>query len=120
MRPPRTSMARHKSELHSSNWRMGEVLKSSGIKVFQIETTLNNDTFGTSGPMSVLQKREWEWTARDRAAFVGMRAGLDRLPMKTRRRIFNSWLAPYGLTSVQAGEGEALPDVPPENVFRPQ
>ena len=82
MRHSRSFMDRHKSELHSSNWRMGEVLKSSGIKVFQIETTLNNDTFGTSGPMSVLQKREWEWTARDRAAFIGMKAGLDRLPMK--------------------------------------
>ena len=35
----------HKSELHSSNWRMGEVLRNSGVKVFQIETTLNNDTF---------------------------------------------------------------------------
>jgi hypothetical protein len=88
--------------------------------IFQIESTLNNDTFGTSGPMSVLQKREWEWTARDRAAFVGMRAGLDRLPMKTRRKIFNSWLAPYGLTSVQAGEVEAVHDVTTENVFRQQ
>ena len=50
MRHSRSFMDRHKSELHSSNWRMGEVLKNSGIKVFQIETTLNNDTFGTSGP----------------------------------------------------------------------
>ena len=104
-------MDRHRSELHSSNWRMGEVLKSSGIKVFQIETTLNNDTFGTSGPMSVLQKREWEWTARDRATFIGMKAGLDRLPMKARRKIFNSWQAPYGVTSVQAGEVEAVHEV---------
>src|SRR5215216_6560433 len=101
MQRSRSFMDRHSSELHTSNWRMGKVLRDAGVKIFQVETTLNNDTFGTSGPMSVLQKREWEWTARDRAAFVGMRAGLDRLPMKTRRKIFNSWLAPYGLTSVQ-------------------
>src|SRR5215204_6281199 len=120
MRHSRSFMDRHRSELHSSNWRMGEVLKGSGIKVFQIETTLNNDTFGTSGPMSVLQKREWEWTARDRATFVGMKAGLDRLPMKARRKIFNSWQAPYGITSVQAGEVEAVHEVTTENVFKQQ
>ena len=50
-------------ELHHSNWRMGEVVRNAGVKVFQIETTLNNDMFGSDGPMSVLQKREWEWTA---------------------------------------------------------
>jgi hypothetical protein len=120
MRHSRSFMDRHKSELHSSNWRMGEVLRNSGIKVFQIETTLNNDTFGTSGPMSVLQKREWEWSARDRAAFIGMKAGLDRLPMKARRKIFNTWLAPYGITSVQAGEVEAVHEVTTENVYKQQ
>ena len=120
MQHSRSFMDRHKSELHSSNWRMGEVLRNSGVKVFQIETTLNNDTFGTSGPMSVLQKREWEWTARDRATFIGMKAGLDRMPMKARRKIFNSWQAPYGITSVQAGEVEAVHEVTTENVFAQQ
>ena len=120
MRQSRSFMDRHKSELHSSNWRMGEVLRNSGVKVFQIETTLNNDTFGTSGPMSVLQKREWEWTARDRATFIAMKAGLDRMPMKARRKIFNSWLAPYGITSVQAGEVEAVHEATTENVFAQQ
>ena len=46
---------------------MGKVIRDAGVKIFQIETTLNNDTFGDDGPMSVLQKREWEWTAKDRA-----------------------------------------------------
>jgi lactate racemase len=120
MRHSRSFMDRHRSELHSSNWRMGKVLRDSGVKIFQIETTLNNDTFGTSGPMSVLQKREWEWTARDRATFLAMKAGLDRLPLKARRKIFQSWQAPYGLTSVQAGEVEAVHEVTTENVFRQQ
>jgi hypothetical protein len=120
MQHSRSFMDRHASELHSSNWRMGEVLRNSGIKVFQIETTLNNDTFGTSGPMSVLQKREWEWTGRDRATFIAMKAGLDRLPVKARRKIFNSWLAPYGITSVQAGEVEAVHEVTTAHVFEQQ
>ena len=120
MQQSRSFMDRHKSELHSSNWRMGKVLKDAGVNVFQIETTLNNDTFGQSGPMSVLQKREWEWTARDRATFIGMKAGLDRMPVKARRKIFNSWLAPYGITSVQAGEVEAVHEVTTANVFKQQ
>jgi hypothetical protein len=120
MQQSRSFMDRHKSELHSSNWRMGKVLKDAGVKVFQIETTLNNDTFGQSGPMSVLQKREWEWTPRDRATFIGMKAGLDRMPVKARRKIFNGWLAPYGLTSVQAGEVEAVHEVTTANVFKQQ
>jgi lactate racemase len=120
MQQSRSFMDRHKSELHSSNWRMGEVLRNSDVKVFQIETTLNNNSFGTSGPMSVLQKREWEWTARDRAAFIGMKAGLDRMPTKARRKVFNSWLAPYGITSVQAGEVEAVHEATTQNVFAQQ
>ena len=67
---------REKSELHSSTWRMGHVLRDAGIKIFQIETTMNNNVFGTEGPMSVLQKREWEWNPRDRATFLAMKAGL--------------------------------------------
>ena len=38
-------MDQHRSELHKSNWRMGRVLVDAGVKVFQIETTLNTDTF---------------------------------------------------------------------------
>ncbi|HEY3141227.1 MAG TPA: lactate racemase domain-containing protein [Acidimicrobiales bacterium] len=116
----RSFMDRHHSELHSSNWRMGKVIRDAGVKIFQIESTLNNNVFGSSGPMSMLQKREWEWSARDRAAFVAMKAGLDRLPLKARRPIFQSWRAPYGVTSVQAGEVDAVHEVTTENVFRQQ
>src|ERR671918_260992 len=101
----RSFMDRHRSELHSSNWRMGKVIRDAGVKIFQIETTLNTNTFGTSGPLAVLQRREWEWTARDRAAFLAMKAGLDRLPLKARRRIFQAWQGPHGGTSGQAGAG---------------
>ncbi|MGZ4710425.1 MAG: lactate racemase domain-containing protein, partial [Acidimicrobiales bacterium] len=111
MQHSKSFMDRHASELHSSNWRMGKVLKDSGVKVFQIETTINNNVFGTEGPMSVLQKREWEWTARDRVTFLGMKAGLDRLPARNRRSIFQSWRAPHQMTSVQAGEVEAVHEV---------
>jgi hypothetical protein len=108
---------RHKSELHHSNWRQGEVIKAHGPRIFQIETTINNNTFGYDGPLHVLQKREWEWTARDRATFVGMKTGLDAMPASARRKIFQGWKAPYELTSVQAGEVEAVHEKTLEHCF---
>src|SRR5918996_3656873 len=68
MQHSRSFMDQHRSELHSSNWRMGRHLAASGVKVFQIETTLNTNTFPDQ--FGFLQKREWEWTARDRASFL--------------------------------------------------
>ena len=49
---------------HVATGAWARCIRDAGVKIFQIETTLNNDTFGTTGPMSVLQKREWEWTAQ--------------------------------------------------------
>lgn len=117
MQHSRSFMDRHRSELHSSNWRMGKVLRDSGVKVFQIETTLNNNVFGTDGPLAVLQKREWEWSARDRFTFLGIKKGLDRLPARQRRQIFHSWKAPHDITSVQAGEVEAVHELTTSNVY---
>jgi len=117
MRRSRSFMDRHKSELHHSNWRQGEVIKKHGPRVFQIETTVNNNTFGYDGPLSTLQKREWEWTARDRATFIAMQTGLKAMPVKARRAAFNSWLAPYELTSVQAGAVDAVHDRTTQNVY---
>jgi hypothetical protein len=73
MRHSTSFMDQHRSELHSSNWRMGDVIRKSGLKIFQIETTLNNDTFPK--PFDFLQKREWEW---------GMRTGPRSSPRRRR------------------------------------
>lgn len=108
MQHSKSFMDRHSSELHHSNWRMGKVIADAGVKIFQIETTINTDTFGQDGPMSVLAKREWEWTTRDRVSFVAMQQGLKRLGSGTRRKIFQSHRAPYGVTSVTAGAIEPV------------
>ena len=113
-------MDRHSSELHSSNWRQGDVLKSSGIKIFQIETTINNDAFGLDGPMSVLSKREWEWSRGDRASFLAMQKGLSVMKPSARRKIFHSHQAPYQMTSVQAGDVDLVHDITIENVYKQQ
>jgi len=101
----RSLMDRPNSELHSSAWRIGRLL-GKHVKVFQIETTLNNDAFPSQ--MAFLQKREWEWDVRDRSTFLATSRGLDVLSPTAKRSIFNSILAPQAMTSVQAGEVEAV------------
>ena len=73
MQHSRSFMDQHHSELHSSNWRMGRLIADSGVKIFQIETTLNTDTFPAQ--FGFLQKREWEWSARDRLGYLGVVQG---------------------------------------------
>jgi hypothetical protein len=102
----RSFMDQRHSQLHSANWRMGRLIAAAGVKVFQIETTVSNNPFPEQ--YNFLAKREWEWTLRDRAAFLGVSKTLDKTPERLRRRIFQSMRAPMGLTSVQAGEVEAV------------
>jgi hypothetical protein len=106
MQHSRSFMDQHRSELHSSNWRMGRLIAAAGVKVFQIETTLNTDTFPEQ--FRFLQRREWEWSVRDRAAFVASSAALERTPERVARSVFHSIKSPHRMTSVQAGEVEAV------------
>jgi lactate racemase len=114
----RSFMDQHRSELHSSNWRMGKLIARSGVKVFQIETTLNTDAFPEQ--FRFLQRREWEWTVRDRASYLAVSKALDRTPERAKRTIFNSMKAPHRMTSVQAGEVEAVHELTTENVYAQQ
>jgi lactate racemase len=118
MQHSRSFMDQERSELHSSNWRMGRLIAAAGVKVFQIETTLNNDTFPK--PFGFLQKREWEWTARDRASYVAAERALAHTPPRIARSLFQTQRAPYGITSVQAGEVEAVHAETTANVYRQQ
>src|SRR3954454_11580165 len=93
MRHSKSFMDQDRSELHSSNWRMGKVIRDAGVKIFQIESTLNTDTFPS--PFDFLSKREWEWTGRDRATFLATSASLKRTPPRLARKIFQSIQAPH-------------------------
>ena len=111
-------MDQHRSELHKSNWRMGKVLVDSGVKVFQIETTLNTDTFPRRSTSSA--KREWEWTAQGpgdlrRHDEVAVADAAAPGPQD-----FHWIEAPHQMTSVQAGEVGAVHQVTTENVYRQQ
>ena len=114
----RSLMDRHNSALHTSNWRMGKVITDAGVRIFQIETTLNTDTF--PDPFDFLMKREWEWTARDRALFIGSSKSLMRTPNRVARQIFHSIKAPHAMTSVQAGEVDAVHDETLRHVHQQQ
>ncbi len=117
MRHSRSFMDAPASELHTSNWRMGRKIAES-VKVFQIETTLNTDTVPPA--FSFLQKREWEWSLRDRATFAASAAALDRTPDRVARQVLQSIKSPHAMTSVQAGEVEAVHAVTTANVWEQQ
>ncbi|MDQ1399404.1 MAG: lactate racemase, partial [Acidimicrobiaceae bacterium] len=118
MQHSRSFMDQTRSELHTSNWRMGRLIAASGVKVFQIETTLNTDTFPSA--FGFLQKREWEWGARDRASFLAVSKSLERTPDRLARSIFQSIKSPHKMSSVQAGEVEAVHAITTDNVYRQQ
>ncbi|MGH9154176.1 MAG: lactate racemase domain-containing protein [Acidimicrobiales bacterium] len=114
----RSLMDRHRSALHSSAWRIGRHIAASGVKVFQVETTLNTDTF--PGELAFLSRREWEWTARDRATYLAASKALDRMPARARNALFMASKSPHRMTSVQAGEVEAVHDLTIGHVHRQQ
>jgi hypothetical protein len=115
MQHSRSFMDQHRSELHASNWRMGEVLRKSGVKIFQIETTLNTETFPK--PFDFLMRREWEWTARDRAAYLATSTGIKSAPARVTHQIFQSIRGPHAMTGVNAGEVEAVHRLTTEKLY---
>lgn len=105
------------SQMHSSAWRMGRLLAEE-LTIFTVETTVNNAAFPEQLPF--FTKREWEWSARDQTTAFAVKRGLDRLPPKARRKVLHRSRAAYELTSVQAGETEAVHERTLEAVHRQQ
>ncbi|GLY74284.1 lactate racemase domain-containing protein [Actinoallomurus iriomotensis] len=105
------------SAMHHSYERMKGLIDEH-VKVFTIETTLNNETFPSS--MGFLNKREWEWNLRDQASYVAVKRANELLPAKTRRRIWQSTAAPYGVTGVHAGLQSEVHPITLGNVHRQQ
>jgi len=118
MQHSRSFMDQERSALHSSNWRMGRLLAREGVRVFQIETTLNNETFPSA--FAFLQKREWEWTARDRATYMASAQATGRAPRRVTRAVFQSIRAPHAPTGVHAGEVEGVHRLTTDQVYRQQ
>ena len=106
---PRNSAISHSVE------RQGRLL-ADHLKIFTVETTLNNDTF--AGALAFMQRRENTWTGAERASAAALQKACETLPRRRVREIFHSIEAPYALTSVQAGETEAVHTSTLENFHR--
>jgi lactate racemase len=105
------------SALHGSAARMGRLL-ADHLKIFTIETTLNNETFPKA--FGFLNKREWEWSLADQAAFLAAKRANDRAPARARHEVWQRIAAPYGVTGVNAGETEAVHEQTLANLHRQQ
>jgi lactate racemase len=108
LRHSRSFMDPHKSELHHSARRQGEIVEAA-VPIFHIETTLNNDMFGE--PLRFLSKPEARWTAREQGLFAAVKRSTDRMPPKVRRAAFQRSVAPYAVTGVTAGAVDPVHDV---------
>jgi hypothetical protein len=100
MHPERSALA------HSVE-RIGRVVDQH-LKVFHIETVLNNRMF--SGPMSFLMKNEDEFTEADTLKFQALKWTLKRTPRALRREVFMRVPAAYELIAVHAGRTEPVHD----------
>jgi hypothetical protein len=105
------------SAIADSVTRMGHVLREH-VKIFQIETTLNSETFPSQ--LDFLNKREWEWSAKDQALMMAAKKANDVSPPRVRREFFRRIEAPYKVTGINAGEVEAVHERTLENLHRQQ
>ena len=105
------------SGLHHSCARMGDVL-AEHVKIFTIETTLNNDTF--PDPFGFMNKREWEWSIKDQASYLAAKRANDMAPPRARREVFRRIASPYGVTAINAGETGAVHEHTLASVHRQQ
>lgn len=105
------------SAMHHSYDRMQDLI-GGRVKVFTVETTVNNETFPSS--LRFLTKREWEWNLNDQARYLAVKRGNDLTPARLRRRVWQATEAPYGVTGVHAGAPSEVHPYTLENVHRQQ
>ena len=93
------------SAMHGSFARMGAIFREH-VKVFHIETTLNNAAFPSV--FDFMAKPEHEWGVVTKANFQANHRATRTVPRGVSRRIFQSIKAPHTMTSVQAGATEPV------------
>ncbi len=90
-----------RSAIHDSCRRMGKVLEDAGIRIFTIETTLNNETFPE--PFGFMNRREWEWSAKEQATYLAAKKLNDLTPPAVRHQVWMRMRSPVGVTGINAG-----------------
>ncbi len=90
-----------RSALTASADRQAKVVNEH-LKVFHIETVVNNQMFDPR--MGFFVKNEDRWNLFDRAMGAISKKGLELLPRKAKRELLFQIPAPYGMIAVHAGE----------------
>jgi lactate racemase len=88
------------SAMHQSYDRMSALL-AERLKIFTVETTLNNES--SPAASRFLTTREWEWPRRDQAGYLALQYLSDRAPARIRHTLLHRQRAPYRVTGVHAG-----------------
>jgi lactate racemase len=106
-----------RSKMHGCIDRIGRYVEKH-VKVFHIEMTVNNDTF--PGYLGYMQTQEPTWSAFDKLSARINQRFLQISPLALNRKIFFANRAPYSVTSIQSGEGEAVHKLTLESVYKQQ
>jgi hypothetical protein len=93
------------SPLTASADRINDVIDRH-LKVFHVETAVNNAMFHPS--MAFFVKNEDRWNAFDRISFQTVQQALARLPRPLKRKILFSVPAAYKTIAIHAGETHAV------------
>ena len=78
MQHSRSFMDQHRSELHSSNWRMGRLIAESGRQ--RVPDRDHPQQRHLPAAFAFLQKREWEWGAATALGYLAASKALERTP----------------------------------------
>jgi hypothetical protein len=93
------------SELNHKVHRLGKLVDEH-LKVFHIETALNNRMFGEG--YDILTKNEDDFTFADRMKWEAMKRTFSKLPRLARRKMLHAIPAQYELISCWAGKTEPV------------
>jgi len=106
-----------RSRMHECMGRIGRYVEKH-VKIFHIEMTVNTDTFPAY--LGYMQTQETTWSAMDKCAARLNKHFLDCTPLALNRQIFFANKAPYKVTSIQAGEVEAVHQLTLKNLYDQQ
>ncbi len=114
MNETKSYMEPEESHMHSVVDRIGRFVNEK-VKIFHIETTLNNKMFDKN--LDFLGRNPDEWSAKDKLAARALLFTLKRTPQPLRQQIFSKVPAPYGVTGVFAGATEACHEATVEKCY---
>ncbi len=93
------------SPLTASCDRINDIIDRN-LKVFHIETAVNNQMFDPR--LAFFVKNEDRWNGLDKMMFKTTQQALRRIPRRQKRKLLFSIPAPYGVIALYAGETHAV------------